>query len=447
MKTAKKTQLPPVFWLMLGGVIIFLAFPSKNILKDPHFSIGNKLLIKENVTDDKKEGVASFEKGNYKEAMISFEKSLKIHSNDPETLINLNNAKAQARKDNIIRIAVVVPIGSNLNIAQEMLRGVAQAQNEVNNNGGINGQFLQVLIVNDENKSELAQEVAKKLVQDQSILAVVGHNASNASVVAAPIYQKGELVMITPTSFSNQLSGIGDYIFRTVPNIRFMAESLANYVFSTAHKHNLAVCYDSNAPDNMSLKNEFTAAYVALGGEVNSTVCNFSAHDFDAEKIMTEIISSGADSILLSPHVDRIEKGMEIARANDGKLSLFGSPTLYTMTTLQSGGNDVKGLILSVPWHPQLASAKEFVTQSSQLWGGQVSWRTATAYDSTKAIIQGLKQSGSREKLQEALKQENFSVQGANGVMKFLPTGDRLGQGILVRVQSTLSGYEFVSIN
>ncbi|HBY75884.1 MAG TPA: ABC transporter substrate-binding protein, partial [Cyanobacteria bacterium UBA11148] len=49
------------------------------------------------------------------------------------------------------KIAVSVPMESNLNKAQEILRGVAQAQNEVNRNGGINGMLLKVAIANDEN--------------------------------------------------------------------------------------------------------------------------------------------------------------------------------------------------------------------------------------------------------------------------------------------------------
>jgi branched-chain amino acid transport system substrate-binding protein len=71
------------------------------------------------------------------------------------------------------------------------------------------------------------------LTKDPSILAVIGHNASNASLEAAPIYQQEKLVMVTPTSFANNLSGFGSYIFRTVPNISLMAAPLAEYAVKT----------------------------------------------------------------------------------------------------------------------------------------------------------------------------------------------------------------------
>lgn len=77
-------------------------------------------------------------------------------------------------------------------MAKEILRGVAQAQDEVNRSGGINGKLLQVAIANDDNEANQAQQIAKQFVQDTSILAVVGHNSSNASIAAAPIYQEGD---------------------------------------------------------------------------------------------------------------------------------------------------------------------------------------------------------------------------------------------------------------
>jgi branched-chain amino acid transport system substrate-binding protein len=54
-------------------------------------------------------------------------------------LIYLNNAIVNLNPNRPPRrIAVSVPIGSNVNVASEMLRGIAQAQNEINNKDGAN---------------------------------------------------------------------------------------------------------------------------------------------------------------------------------------------------------------------------------------------------------------------------------------------------------------------
>jgi branched-chain amino acid transport system substrate-binding protein len=439
----KTRKIPPIFYIFIVGLSLFLFPRIQTIFKfeSETGSIGNRLLIQERVNPDKQKGIEAFAKGDYQEAIASFKKSLLQQPNDPEILIYLNNAQAG---NNPLKIAVSVPIGTNLNVAQEILRGVATAQDEINQNGGIKGQKLQVQIVNDKNDPEIARKVAQELVKDRQVLGVVGHNASNASLAAAPIYQKEGLVMITPTSFANNLSGLGNYIFRIVPTTKVMAEALANYVIKTANKTKIAFCYDSQAFDTVSFKDEFLAAFVSKGGQLVPTVCDLSAPNFNPTTAVTQVIGSGADGLFIASHVDRLESAIAVAKANQGKLALFSSPTMYTMKTLEAGQQAVQGLALVAPWHPQVNPS--FADRMSQRWRGKVSWRTATAYDATQAMIAGLQQSQRRDGLQQALHSRGFTVEGASGAVSFASNGDRISHPVLVQVQSRGVGYDFVML-
>jgi branched-chain amino acid transport system substrate-binding protein len=439
----KARRLPPIFYIALVGLsfVLFPRFQAIFKTESKIGSIGNRLLIQEKFTPDKQKGIEAFAKGDYQQAIASFKTSLFQQPNDPETRIYLNNSQAG---NNFLKIAVSVPIGSNLNVAQEILRGVATAQDEINQQGGIKGQKLQVEIINDENDPEIAQKVAHELVKDRQVLGVVGHNASNASLRAAPIYQQGGLVMITPTSFANNLSGFGNYIFRIVPTTKVMAEALADYAVKTARKTKIAFCYDSQAFDNLSFKEEFLAAFVSKGGQLVPTVCDLSAPNFNPTVAVTQAISSGADGLFIASHVDRLESAIALARANQGKLALFSSPTMYTVKTLQSGQQAVKELVLVAPWHPQVNPS--FADRMSQQWRGKVSWRTATAYDATQAMIAGLRQSQQRDGLQQALHSQGFTVEGASGAVRFATSGDRISPPVVVQVQSSGFGYDFVML-
>ena len=412
--------------------------------KPGRISLGEKILITDQINSDKEEGVQAFAQGNFDDARSNFQASLRQNQNDPESLIYLNNSLDNSSK--YIKIAVSVPIGGNLNVAKEILRGVAQAQDEVNRNSGINGKFLQVAIANDDNDPTQAQKIATQFVKDSSILAIVGHNASNASIAAAPIYQQGGLVMISPTSFAQNLSGIGSYIFRTVPNIISQTEPLAVYTLKTARKTNIALCLDSKSIDNKSFKDEYAKNIVAGGGRINPTKCDFSAPDFNSTAIISQLISSGADGLVLAPYVGRINRALELAAANQGKLALFGSPTLYTFQTLESGKSDVSGMVITVPWHPKAIPGNPFPEQARKLWGGTVNWRSATAYDATMAIAKGLQQGYTREALQKVLHSPDFFVNGATGKIEFQESGDIKGKAILVKVQpskNSTADYDF----
>jgi branched-chain amino acid transport system substrate-binding protein len=445
----KSTNPPPIVYLIAILFLIFLV-PKfwggiKQLLfsidKNDRGSIGEQLLIQDNASFPKKAAIKLFANKQYPEAIKYFKESLLNYPNDPETLIYLNNAQAI---DNSVKIAVSVPISNNLNIAQEILRGVARSQNEINQQGGIKKAKLQIEIIDDANDPEIAKQIAADLVKDAEILAVVGHNSSNASLAAAPIYQQGKLVMVSPTSMANNLSGIGSYIFRTVPNSQVMAQALTDYVLKTARTKKMAFCIDSQAIDNVSFKDEFIAAWVSKGGQLAPTVCDLSSPNFNADMAVDWAISSGADGLFIVSHIDRLDAAIELARANRGRLPLFSTPTMYTIKTLEAG-QDVKGLVLPAPWHPQ--TNPNFASMMARQWHGRVNWRTAMAYDATKTIIVGLQSGNTRDRLQQTLRSPNFTTLGASGTVAFTPTGDRNARPSIVQVRATNTAYDFIVLD
>ncbi len=338
-----------------------------------------------------------------------------------------------------------MPATTNPNVAQEILRGVASAQTQINQQGGINGRKLMVIVVNDDNQPQISKEVASKLVKNPDIIAVVGHNASDASLAAAPIYEKGGLVMISPTSLANNLSGAGNYIFRLVASNGKITETLANYIVNTAKVQKIAFCYDSQAPDNISFKDELMANVAKKGGQIVPIVCDLSVPNFKADQALNQAISGGANGLFVVAHVDRLDPVFEVIRSNRQRLPLFSSPTLYNIRTLEDGGKNAQGLTLAAPWHPSLNQT--FANLMQEQWRGPVSWRTATSFDATRVIIAGLRENPQRQGRQSLLRSANFHQTGATGKISLDPnTGDRIGQPVLIQVRSTPSGEQFVPL-
>ena len=222
-----------------------------------------------------------FAKGNYDEAISLFSASLKIRPKDPETLIYLNNAKIAQKK--YYTIAVCAPIGYDVDAAQEILQGIAQAQTLVNQRGGINGILLKVQIVNDDNNPDIAQQIVRRLGQTREIVGVVGHYSSDVNLATIKIYQSAQLVTISPISTSVKLSNLSPYFFRTVPSDYFAAKALAEHMLSYLKKRDVAVFYSSKNNYSQSLKSEFITSVTLGGGRVVSIFDlsnpNFSASD------------------------------------------------------------------------------------------------------------------------------------------------------------------------
>ena len=417
---------------------------AKNIVQ--RISVGEEILITADLNLNKEAAAKAFTAGDYGEAIAKYEASLQVKRNDPEAWIYKNNAKAIA-SGNFLAIAASVPIGGNLNVAKEMLRGVAQLQQELNSRGGINGKFLLVAIANDDNNPQIAKQIARDFIQDQQILAVVGHNSTEASVAAASIYQQAGLVMISPTTVGSSLSSAGSYIFRTTPDTRSTADTLARYAVESARKSKVAICFASDAKGSQSYKNAFEWSIFQAGGQLVKVDCDFSDPNFNPENIPSKVISSGADALLLAPSIYNVNQAIAVMQANKKRLPLLANQTMYNFETLEQGTTDANGMVLSVAWYSSLVCDRAFIEGSKSLWGGAVGWRTAMAYDAAKAIEVGLKSKVSRQQLQKTLANPDFAFEGASGKVQFLPSGDRNLKGVLVKVRSgDLSGvgYDFV---
>ena len=410
-------------------------------------SEGEKLLIAAETNADKAQAIAAIAKKDYATAVSKWEASLSKQRSDPEALIYLNNAKIGEQKS--LTIAVSVPIGGNLNVAKEILRGVAQAQTEVNSQGGINAVPLKIVIVNDDNKIEVGKKVAQALAQDQSILAVIGHNSSEVSIAAAPTYQAGGLVMMSSTSIAKELSGLGSYIFRTVPSVRFQADALSQYAVKKQNKKNIGICLNSTAKASQSIKEDFTAAVFSDGAKISRVNCDLSSPNFNADKVIEEMLNDRVDALLLSPGVEKIEKGVEVAVIARNRLLLLADSTMYTFKTLQLGQGAIADMVITVPWHPEFLLNNPFAGNAVKLWGGDVNWRSATSYDATLAIAGGLRKNSTRAGLQQTLSSNTFELEGAAGKIAFQPSGDRANPAILVKVSKgdrAGVGYDFVPL-
>jgi branched-chain amino acid transport system substrate-binding protein len=411
-------------------------------------SAGERLLVAEGATTAKEAGISALANANYDQAVVELEQHLqeRENRNDPEALIYLNNARIGNQPS--YTIAVSVPLANSPNPALEILRGVAQAQDEINQAGGINGTPLRVVIASDDNDPNVVEEVAKSLVNDASVLGVVGHFGSEASLAGAAVYEQGGLVMVSPTSTTVQLSNQGSHVFRTVPSDRFTASTLASYMVDSLGQQNAIVYYNSDSDYSTSLKNQFVTALSTGGGQVVEEFDVF-ASSFNARNTLQQADQRGAEVLVLATNTPTLDQALQVIRENRGQRLILGGDSLYNPRVLEEGQIDAEEMVVAVPWVISPNFRSPFVATSQQLWGGDVNWRTAMAYDAVQVLTEGLRNNPTRQGIQQALANPNFELQGATGTIRFLSSGDRNQPMQLVTVQPgnrSGYGYDFVPV-
>ncbi|MBD2481586.1 ABC transporter substrate-binding protein [Planktothrix sp. FACHB-1365] len=405
----------------------------------PCCSSGEKVMFIGKTNPDRENGIKEFKAGNYRQAIKDFEKAVDGDPTSPELQIYFNNAKAR-HTGNPFVLAVVVPIDSNETSAEEILRGVADAQTQFNDSKGLNNQLLEIMIGNDSNTPAIATTVAQQLANHPNILAVIGHNSSDASKAALVEYEKAGIAMVSPTSTSTELSG--NSFFRTLPSDVVSGAKLANYVWKTLILDRVAIFYNPKSSYSNSLYQVFAQKFQQLGGQVVKTI-DINDSEFNAEQEIKAIQNQAqAQAIVLFPNTDTTSRAINVARAVGNepasqRLTLLGGDALYSPETLTSGSNAVEGLILAVPW----VAETDYAKRAERRWQGDVSWRTAMSFDATQALIKTLSSGASRTTVLQNLKNTNLSSSETAGeALVFEPTGDRQAYPILVEVVRSPGG-------
>jgi eukaryotic-like serine/threonine-protein kinase len=455
-------------WLLFGfaglGAALAIAYFIPPLLRPPipldridRVSAGEELIVQAQPFWSKQRAIKEFADGNYSEALKLFKQSWRQDRKDPETLIYMNNALLMATKAEYYTIAIVVPIrrnpdGSiiNANLAEELLRGVAQAQTEVNlsvitpNDDSnkdfpgrnflepkrMNGKGLRVIIADDGNVIPEAIKRANSLVAQPDILAVIGHYTSDMTVETVDIYNTNKLVAISPGSTTEELTRKPrKFFFRTAPTTSSEADSLITYLLKVGQKEVVGF-YNPNSAFTASFWEEFQKILEAQGGaafRINEFY-DLSKDDFSAEKAIKEVDKTGKTAIALIPDgqvTKALENSIEMIKANDDRNWIVGPWTLYDRKTLEAAKQlkSVEKLIISVFWHRLTSFDKKFPQNAEKLWGGPVNTRSALTYDAIRTLIKALEMQPkpSREGMQQTLATPNFQAAGATGIIEFNP--------------------------
>jgi ABC-type branched-subunit amino acid transport system substrate-binding protein len=410
-------------------------------------SRGNSTFFPEinNIPRDK--GIQAFKKGNYQEAIKLFKEAVNANRYDPEVLIYYNNSLAR-QKGSPLTLAVVVPVDKSTITTQEVLRGVAQAQDKLNQNKGLNGRLLEIVIANDSN-TEKAKEVAQELIKDSSILGVIGHISSDATNMALPEYEKAELAVISPTSTGILLNN--PVFFRAVSSDESAGKKLAEYTYKSLKLKKAVIFANPTNSYSNSIREIFTNQFEKLGGEVvHKPLIDVTTPTFDAEKeVAKSVYGDKAEAALLFPDTQSTEIALnvakEITKINETlrtqnpprrELKMLGGDNLYQGEILTIGGKNVEGLIIAVPWFRETSQAQFFAKKSDKQWGGAISWRTATSFDATQALIKALSNNPSRSTVLEGLANVSLSPNETSGYpLQFTPERERDGQSILLQIK------------
>lgn len=147
-----------------------------------------------------------------------------------------------------IKIGVAVPLtGASQWSGEQEQAGAQRAIADINATGGLLGQQLVLIPVDDACEPKQAEAAARQLV-GQGVVFVVGHECSSASIAASPIYEAAGIVMISAASTNPKLTEDGrSNVFRVCGRDDKQGVVAGDYLADTYGKSKIAIINDGQA--------------------------------------------------------------------------------------------------------------------------------------------------------------------------------------------------------
>lgn len=303
--------------------------------------------------------------------------------------------------------------------------GAMLAVEQANQAGGINGRPVELLIRDDAQKAEQAQRALRELLAE-NVAALIGPMTSAMCMAILDQINAAQLVTMSPTCTSTQLSNRDDYFFRVIGSTTEYAEKSAEHQMNALGRRRFAVVYDlGNRDYTESWLTSFRQYAERRGGEIVQVMTFTSGPDVPLANLARSLMRLPADAILIIANsVDTAGLALQLSR-HDNRLPIVTSEWSATERLIELGGRAVEGMVLAqyLDRESRYPDYLSFRSAYLKRFGVEPGFAGLAGYDAAKVVLDALHGKPQGQPLKQRLTAIG-RFKGAAGVMVFDASGD-----------------------
>jgi branched-chain amino acid transport system substrate-binding protein len=319
-------------------------------------------------------------------------------------LLSLTAASALAQDE--IKIGEFASLtGGSASFGQSSHKGTVLAVEEINAAGGVLGKKLKLITEDDQSTAGQPSTIARKLISQDKIVALLGEVASSRSLEAAPICQQNKIPMISPASTNPKVTEVGDYVFRVCFIDPFQGTVMSKFALSKGWK-NVAVLTNVKEDYSVGLAEFFVKHITANGGKITKEQ-KYSTGDKDFKAQLTSLKAGKPDAIFIPGYYAEVSLIAKQAKLLGIKAPLLGGDGWVGDSLIKVAGNALDGSFLSCHFSADDKDpvVQDFVTKFKAKYNEVPDDMAALGYDSAVILAEAIKRAGTTdgEKLKAAL--------------------------------------------
>ena len=323
---------------------------------------------------------------------------------------------------------VLVPLtGDRAAYGVAIRDGITLAVDEMNSQGGLNGTRIQLIVEDTKGTTRDCVSAFEKLASQDKVRVVLGPMSSSEVLSVAPLAEKRQILLFTPSASSPAISDAGDYIFRNVPSDIFEGRAMAEVAAGKLTLHTIGILY-INTDYGIGVVQTFRAAYEKLGGKVlSSEAYPDGTRDFRTH--LQKIKEAAPDALYI---VGYKEIGAAVAQAKELALPqrLLSTAIFEDPEILRAAGTAAEGLVFtSITFDPSNPDprAVAFTKNYREKFKREPDGYAASAYDAAHILGQAARSAASLEP--DRMKDALYHMQDFKGLLgnvKFDSKGDAM---------------------
>jgi len=303
-----------------------------------------------------------------------------------------------------IRIGAIYALsGNNAAIGTNILRGIDFAAEDINAAGGVDGRPIEIIRGDTQGDEEVARAVAKRLITEEQVHAIVGCHQSTLTEIVAEVCEEYHILMITAISTVDSISTHhNEYFFRLCPMNSLYLENMFMYMKEQAEQTGKEVKTIAVFADNSMIGQEAIRCARIYAPQYGMEIVKEIQYGQGAADLTDEILelkAAGADAVLAESYVSDASLLMRtmyeqnyrppilIAKANG-----FADPSFIPATRGMS-----EGVTSVVEWNPDMTKGQEINRRFKEIFGVDMNGHSAESYTAVWTFKTAFEQAGTED--------------------------------------------------
>jgi branched-chain amino acid transport system substrate-binding protein len=187
---------------------------------------------------------------------------------------------AKPAQQEYITIGALLPLtGEDSDEGFRALNGLYLAKKEINENGGIMGKKLDVIILNDRGDEEYITQQYNKL-KEKGVSAIIGSSYSGVTIALAKAAEKDGIPIISPTASNLNVTKDRKNVFRAIFIDDYQAEVMAYFAYNSLSAKTAVILNNKANGSFDRLVEVFTQSFKERGGRIMAVESYSTWNDF-----------------------------------------------------------------------------------------------------------------------------------------------------------------------